>query len=164
MGFVINFAAVRLLDWQKAQWDDLNALETQQTLKDHLTKVTDMKTLLQLAIVFLFATPAFTQDLPQKTAEVEGVSEYRLSNGCRVVLYPDASSKAVTVNMTVLVGSRHEGYGETGMAHLLEHMLFQGTPKHGDLDGELKERGALDMNGDDLVRPHELLRNIAGRG
>ena len=30
--------------------------------------------------------------------------------------------------MTVLVGSRHEGYGEAGMAHLLEHMLFKGTP------------------------------------
>ena len=34
----------------------------------------------------------------------------------------------VTVNLTVFVGSRHEGYGETGMAHLLEHMVFKGTP------------------------------------
>lgn len=82
-----------------------------------------------------------------KTAEVEGVTEYRLPNGCRVVLIPDESSNSITVNMTVLVGSRHEGYGEAGMAHLLEHMLFKGTPSHGDIDKELKERGVLDMNG-----------------
>lgn len=83
----------------------------------------------------------------RKTAEVEGVSEYMLNNGCRVVLIPDESSTSITVNMTVLVGSRHEGYGEAGMAHLLEHMLFKGTPTHGDIDKELKERGVLDLNG-----------------
>ena len=85
--------------------------------------------------------------LPARAAEVEGVSEYRLPNGCRVLIYPDASAQVLTVNMTVLVGSRHEGYGETGMAHLLEHMLFKGTPKHPKLDEELKQRGATDMNG-----------------
>ena len=83
----------------------------------------------------------------QKTAEVEGITEYRLSNNCRVILIPDESSNSITVNMTVLVGSRHEGYGEAGMAHLLEHMLFKGTPTHSDIDKELKERGVLDMNG-----------------
>ncbi len=83
----------------------------------------------------------------QKIADVEGVTEYRLSNGCRVLLMPDASSTSVTVNMTVFVGSRHEGYGETGMAHLLEHMLFKGTPKHPDIDKELKDLGVLNMNG-----------------
>ncbi len=80
-------------------------------------------------------------------AEVEGVAEYRLPNGCRVLVYPDASAQVLTVNMTVLVGSRHEGYGETGMAHLLEHMLFKGTPKHPNVKEELKQRGATDMNG-----------------
>lgn len=88
------------------------------------------------------------QETPyRKTAEVEGVIEYMLDNGCRVVLIPDESSTSITVNMTVLVGSRHEGYGEAGMAHLLEHMLFKGTPSHGDIDKELKERGVLDLNG-----------------
>ena len=82
-----------------------------------------------------------------KTAEVEGVTEYVLENGCKVLLYPDESSNSVTVNMTVFVGSRHEGYGETGMAHLLEHMLFKGTPKHADIDKELKAKGMLNMNG-----------------
>ena len=51
------------------------------------------------------------------------------------------------MNMTVLVGSRHEGYGETGMAHLLEHMLFKGTDKHPDIPKFLKDRGVLNMNG-----------------
>ncbi|RZA18420.1 MAG: insulinase family protein, partial [Lysobacteraceae bacterium] len=73
---------------------------------------------------------------------VEGICEYRLSNGLRVLLFPDASKPTVTVNLTYLVGSVHENYGETGMAHLLEHLLFKGTPTHGDIPGELKKRGA----------------------
>lgn len=54
-----------------------------------------------------------------KVTEVEGISEYKLKNGVRILLFPDASKEVVTVNMTVFVGSRHEGYGEAGMAHLL---------------------------------------------
>ena len=58
---------------------------------------------------------------------VEGITEYRLSNGLRVLLAPDASKPTTTVNITYMVGSRHENYGETGMAHLLEHLVFKGT-------------------------------------
>ena len=72
---------------------------------------------------------------------VEGICEYRLQNGLRVLLFPDASQPTVTVNLTYLVGSVHENYGETGMAHLLEHLLFKGTPTHADIPGELKKRG-----------------------
>ena len=83
-----------------------------------------------------------------KVTEVEGISEYRLDNGVRVLLFPDPSKEVVTVNMTVFVGSRHEGYGEAGMAHLLEHMLFKGTPMHPDIPKALKDRGAgRSMNG-----------------
>jgi zinc protease len=82
----------------------------------------------------------------EKLATVEGITEYKLSNGVRVLLFPDPSSAYVTVNMTVLVGSRHEGYGETGMAHLLEHMLFKGTPTFPNVPRSLNERGA-DFNG-----------------
>jgi len=67
---------------------------------------------------------------PRQIVTVEGITEYQLDNGLRLLLYPDDSRSKVTVNMTVLVGSRHEGYGETGMAHLLEHMVFKGTPRH----------------------------------
>src|SRR5256885_16463036 len=65
----------------------------------------------------------------EKVATVEGVTEYRLANGARVLLYPESSRPTVTVNMTVLVGSRHEGYGEAGMGHPLGHMGFKGPPQ-----------------------------------
>jgi zinc protease len=79
---------------------------------------------------------------PRKVASVEGITEYRLDNGLQVLLFPDESRPKVTVNLTVFAGSRHEGYGETGMAHLLEHMLFKGTPAHPDIDKVMKEHGA----------------------
>ncbi|HWL08746.1 MAG TPA: insulinase family protein, partial [Planctomicrobium sp.] len=83
---------------------------------------------------------------PQPVTTVEGITEYRLENGVRVLLFPDPSKPQVTVNMTVFVGSRHEGYGETGMAHLLEHMLFKGTPKFPQIPKVLKDHGA-EFNG-----------------
>nr|CAA9287654.1 Zinc protease [uncultured Armatimonadetes bacterium] len=78
----------------------------------------------------------------QKVASVEGITEYRLANGMRVLLFPDPSKQTITVNITYLVGSRHENYGETGMAHLLEHLLFKGTPKHRNIPQELTAHGA----------------------
>ena len=81
---------------------------------------------LPVAIVILAAS-ALAQTLPpgvQKKASLGGVTEYDYPNGLRVLLYSDPASPKVTVNMTYLVGSRFEGYGETGMAHLLEHMDF----------------------------------------
>src|SRR5688572_26092047 len=72
---------------------------------------------------------------------IEGVSEYRLGNGLRVLLMPDATKATTTVNVTYLVGSRHENYGETGMAHLLEHLVFKGTPTIPNVFAELGRRG-----------------------
>ena len=83
------------------------------------------------------AVPSF-----HKVASVEGISEYDFANGLRLLLFPDASQSKITVNMTVLVGSRVEGYGETGMAHLLEHMVFKGTPRHPQIPKVLQEHGA----------------------
>lgn len=71
-----------------------------------------------------------------------GISEYRLANGLQVLLIPDPAKDTVTVNVTYLVGSRHEGYGEAGMAHLLEHLLFKGTPRHPNPKAEFTSRGA----------------------
>ncbi len=92
----------------------------------------------QRAPVRAAAAPA----APVKGATVEGITEYRLANGLKVLLFPDQSKPTVTVNITYLVGSRHEAYGETGMAHLLEHLVFKGTPKHPDIPKELTERGS----------------------
>jgi zinc protease len=83
---------------------------------------------------------------PVKVTAVEGITEYRLANGLRVLLYPDASKPTATTNITYLVGSRHEHYGETGMAHLLEHMLFKGTKARPETWTILNELGG-DANG-----------------
>lgn len=79
---------------------------------------------------------------PVKVTSVEGITEYRLQNGLKVLLFPDPSKSTITVNITYLVGSRHEGYGESGMAHLLEHLVFKGTPKHPNIPQELTAHGA----------------------
>src|SRR5215467_14016430 len=102
-----------------------------------------------LAIALTIAFTAFAQTLPQgvqKVTAAEGITEYSLPDGLRVLLFPDASKPKVTVNMTYLVGSRHEGYGETGMAHLLEHMLFKTTKSGRDMKKELTDHGA-EFNG-----------------
>lgn len=78
----------------------------------------------------------------QQVTSVEGMTEYRLDNGLRVLLIPDSTHPTLTVNLTVLVGSRFEGYGESGMAHLLEHMLFKGTPTFPVPKGLLTKKGA----------------------
>ncbi|HXF04670.1 MAG TPA: pitrilysin family protein [Blastocatellia bacterium] len=93
-----------------------------------------------VAVEGVFAQPPLPQGV-QRITSVEGITEYRLSNGLRVLLFPDPSKPTITVNITYLVGSKHENYGETGMAHLLEHLLFKGTPKHPNIYQELTERG-----------------------
>ncbi len=82
----------------------------------------------------------------EKLTSVEGIDEYRLPNGLQVLLVPDDSKPTTTVNLTYRVGSRHESYGETGMAHLLEHLLFKGTPTHREVWSEFTKRG-LAANG-----------------
>ncbi|HBE89418.1 MAG TPA: insulinase family protein [Elusimicrobia bacterium] len=76
-----------------------------------------------------------------KGASVEGIDEYFLPNGLKVLLFPDPTKPTVTVNVTYKVGSRHENYGETGMAHLLEHLMFKGTPKYPDMTKEFTAHG-----------------------
>ncbi len=102
------------------------------------------------AALCLLAFQGWALNLPAGVTEitsVEGITEYKLtSNGLRVLLAPDDSKPTTTVNMTYLVGSRHENYGETGMAHLLEHMLFKGTPTTPNALGEFSKRG-LQANG-----------------
>ena len=112
-------------------------------------KLLDASRLLAGIAASLLATHAAWAALPpgvQQSGVVEGITEYRLDNGLRVLLAPDASKPTTTVNMTYLVGARHENYGQTGMAHLLEHMLFKGTPTTRNALGEFSRRG-LQANG-----------------
>ncbi|MEO8299413.1 MAG: pitrilysin family protein [Burkholderiales bacterium] len=92
------------------------------------------------------ATKPITATTPVPLREVEGVHEYRLANGLQVLLIPDASKPTTTVNVTYRVGSRMEGYGETGMAHLLEHLMFKGTKSMVNVGVELSKRG-MQFNG-----------------
>ena len=97
------------------------------------------------AIALTLAVYAFSQTLPQgvqKKASMGGITEYAFPNGLRVLLYPDQANPKVTVNVTYLVGSRHEGYGETGMAHLLEHMDFIETTNGRQIKKEIVDHGA----------------------
>lgn len=91
------------------------------------------------------APGAFAQTQPawagQPIHQVEGMMSYRLPNGLQLILYPNATKASTTINLTVNVGSRHEGYGETGMAHLLEHLVFKGSPKFPTGIAELSSRG-----------------------
>ncbi len=96
-------------------------------------------------LFLLILVNSYAQNLPKgvkKITSVEGITEYHLENGLKVLLFPDPSKPTITVNITYLVGSRHEGYGEAGMAHLLEHMVFKGTPRHPNIMQELTEHGA----------------------
>jgi zinc protease len=87
------------------------------------------------------ADPALPKGITRVTS-VEGVTEYRLANGLKILLIHDRSIDTITVNVTYLVGSRHEGYGETGMAHLLEHLMFRGTRRFPNIKADFQRRGA----------------------
>jgi zinc protease len=112
-----------------------------------------MPSRLALVIAFLMALAAVsaaaeappTTGLPQgiqSVTSVEGIHEYGLANGLRVLLFPDPTKESITVNVTYLVGSAHENYGETGMAHLLEHLLFKGSTNHPNVPDELTSHGS----------------------
>ncbi len=83
------------------------------------------------------------QTAPKFITSVEGIKEYELKNGLRVLLMPDASQTNIAINIVYKVGSRHEGYGESGMAHLLEHMLFKQCKKFVDIKKAIADKGAM---------------------
>lgn len=70
-----------------------------------------------------YSVPGFTH-----IQTVSGISEFVLkSNGLRVLFLKRPDTGVVTTNITYLVGARDEQRGQTGMAHMLEHMLFKPT-------------------------------------
>ncbi len=94
------------------------------------------------------ASPAAsTIPAPVKETSVAGITEYRLANGLKVLLFPDSSKPTMTVAITYLVGSRHESYGETGMAHLLEHLVFKPTKNYSGENGTKTPKDILDSLG-----------------
>lgn len=104
-----------------------------------------LKAFLGLALVV--SVPAIAQkssaSAPKFVTNVEGIKEYSLNNGMKVLLLPDASQSNMVVNIVYNVGSKDEGYGEKGMAHLLEHMLFKSTKNLGDIKKQLTDKGGV---------------------
>lgn len=111
-----------------------------RSIRSSLSRFCGLGLLVFVAVVV--AMPAHAIRGVTEVTQVEGITEYRLKNGLKVLLFPDPTKETVTVNVTYLVGSKHENYGETGMAHLLEHLLFKGTKKHPDIPAELSAHGA----------------------
>ena len=121
--------------------------------RDRATSAQKIFVPLAVTLSMMLALPVAAKDVavsaatpvvagPERVTSVEGITEYKLANGLRVLLFPDQTKPTITVNITYMVGSRHENYGETGMAHLLEHLLFKGTPTNPDLDKQFNQRGA----------------------
>lgn len=99
------------------------------------------KIFLAISLVTTLITNSYAQEATFVTS-VEGIKEYSLSNGMKILLIPDAAQSNVIVNIVYGVGSRHEGYGESGMAHLLEHMLFKRSSKFTDIKKTIADKGA----------------------
>ena len=103
------------------------------------------RSFLTLILISTASQWVFSQTLPagvQRGPSMAGITEYTYPNGLRVLLLPDSGSSTITVNVVYLVGSRHEGYGESGMAHLLEHMLFIKSTRDRNIKKELEDHGA----------------------
>ena len=99
------------------------------------------KIILSIMVNVLLVSSSFAQQ-PKFVTSVEGIKEYNLPNGLKILLIPDAAQSNVVVNIVYNVGSRHEGYGETGMAHLLEHMLFKRSSKFSEIKKAIADKGA----------------------
>jgi zinc protease len=62
---------------------------------------------------------------------LDRVSETTLANGLKVLLVEERKAPVVTIQVWYKVGSRNEPVGKTGISHMLEHMMFNGTPSIG---------------------------------
>src|SRR5690606_15146167 len=80
---------------------------------------------------------------PQLLAEQDGVTEYRLDNGLRVILADDQAADTLHFDMVYLTGSLADPEDKGGTAHLLEHLMFKGTEKRSgaELISGLRQRG-----------------------
>ena len=81
-------------------------------------------------LLWLLAATAMAQDLADRVTEVT------LDNGLRVLLVEQTSAPVIAFNLTFDVGAVDEPEGLGGIAHMVEHMAFKGTPSIGSLDPE----------------------------
>ena len=84
---------------------------------------------LKFMFVFIIVLNLFTLSNAQNNLSSlpEGVSIYQLDNGIKVMLIEKPSLPMVGINTVVKVGSAYENFATSGMSHMLEHLLFNGT-------------------------------------
>jgi predicted Zn-dependent peptidase len=72
---------------------------------------------------------------PLQTADdpIFSVLRHRLSNGFEIFVKPRSTTRAVDLRVLVKVGFRHEATRDSGLSHLLEHMMFKGTRRHDEI-------------------------------
>ncbi len=80
-----------------------------------------------VAAALLFVARIASADLDYSSR----VKEHQLANGMKVLLLEDHKAGVSTFQVWYRVGSRNEELGKTGLSHLLEHLMFKGTEKHG---------------------------------
>ncbi|MFD7510578.1 M16 family metallopeptidase [Streptomyces sp. NPDC059853] len=85
---------------------------------------------------------------PQERTGGLTATEHKLANGLRVVLSEDRLTPVAAVCLWYDVGSRHEVPGRTGLAHLFEHLMFQGSAQvKGNGHFELVQGAGGSLNG-----------------
>ncbi len=93
--------------------------------------------ILALLVSACLAAPAGGQATPGENLEVR---EILLENGMRILILPREGAPTVSFTVRFGLGGVHERLGTTGIAHLLEHMLFKGTTTIGTRDPEAEQR------------------------
>jgi len=81
------------------------------------------------AILMFVKVGIFAADIDDISNVPKGVSIHKLDNGIRVLLIENPALPMIGVNTVVRVGSAYESFASSGMSHMLEHLLFNGTSK-----------------------------------
>ena len=87
-----------------------------------------------LGILLFASPPSFAQDLLE-----EKIKEYTLENGLRIIVLQRTASPSFSAYIRFLVGGIDEEMGQSGTAHILEHMLFKGSENIGTIDFKKEE-------------------------
>ena len=91
---------------------------------------------------------AWPQTVESFTLPALQSESYTLANGLRVVLHEDHKAPIANVYVAYRVGSAAESPGRTGLAHLIEHLMFRGSEHStGDYETELNRLGATGVGG-----------------
>src|SRR5258708_20450472 len=83
-----------------------------------------MKRIAVATLLLIWTFAALAAELPRRTVSIEGETEYRLENGLKVLTPPDPAADTIPVHIVYMAGPPHAGYGDTGLSHLLSHILF----------------------------------------